>query len=221
MATQGKKIFVLDTGPNRLDLFAEVPEHSCHYAWDPAAPRVGWGAVRRALRLASAERWDLAVVNMRDFCFLRCHASLADGIWRCLQASLRSPRQLGELLVFARLRQAGIPLALLNRTDRGGVWDGSDWFFRNSHTCFIRELHPDPRWPVLDLPETNRWARKWSGVGRSGISGQDWGKLLPISLGLPDSAPYPPAGSKEFDVLYGHGAEFRDKPLRDRLLVEL
>lgn len=216
-----KKIFVLDTGRNPLDLFADAPEHSCYYAWDPGSPGNGWSAVRRALRLVSSERWDLGVVNMREFCFLRPHASLADGIWRCLQAACRSPRPLGELLVFACLKRLRTPLALLNRTDRGGVWEGSDWFFRNSHTCFIRELNPDPRWPLLHLPETNRWARRVAGLDRNGVTPADWDKLLPISLGLPDPAPYPPPGTKEFDVLYGHGADFRDKPLRDRLLAEL
>jgi hypothetical protein len=221
MSSSRKKIFVLDMGRNGLDLFADVPEHSCKYAWDPACPEKGWSAVCRALRLVSSERWDLAVVNMREFCFLRRHAPLVDGVWRGLQAACRSPRQFGELLVFARLKRLGTPLALLNRTDRGGVWDGSDWFFRNSHACFIRELNPDPRWPLLHLPETNRWARRLAGLGRTGVTAADWDKLWPISLGLPDPALYPPPGEKQIDVLYGHGADSRNKPLRDRLLAEL
>ena len=221
MSASRKKIFVLDTAISPLDLFAEVPEHACSHAWDLRSPEIGWPAVGRALRLASGQRWDLAVVNMRAFCFLRSHASLGDGLWRLLRAAFASPRQLGELLVFGRLRQAGIPIALVNRSDRGGVWNGSEWFFRNSHACFIRELHPDPRWSVRDLSETNRWSRKLAGIGRSGIGAADWDKLLPISVGMPDPASYPPPGAKEFDVLYGHGPDFRDKPLRDRLLAEL
>jgi len=222
MTTPRKKIFVLDSGRNRLDLFADAPEHSCHFAWDPGSPGNGWSAVGRALRMVSSQRWDLAAINMREFCFLRRHAAWPDGAWRVFRAVWKAPREIGELLVFLRLRQAGVPVALVNRSDRGGVWDGSDWFFRSCHACFIRELNPDPRWSLLDLSGTNVWARRLAGAGSGAIGPRDWNKLRPISLGLPDPGSFPTSpGPKEIDVLYGHGRDFRDKPLRDRLIGEL
>lgn len=219
MSTPGKKIFVLDTGHSRMDLFADPAAIDCTHAWNRDFPRAGWAEVRRALRLASSCRWDLAVVNMREHCFLRRHAPWPDGVWRLVRAASRTPREIGELLVFSRLRQAGVPVALVNRSDRGGVWDGSDWFFRNCHACFIRELNPDPRWSLLDLSGTNVWARRLAGAGAIGL--RDWNKLRPLSLGLPEPESFPLPGPKEIDVLYGHGRDFRDKPLRDRLLGEL
>ena len=221
MSLPSQRIFILDTGHSRLDLFVDAPEHACTPAWGDAFTRAGWPEVRRALRLASSVRWDLAVVNMREFCFLRPHACLPDGIWRLVRAMGKSPRQIGELLVFARLWRSGVPIALVNRSDRGGVWAGSDWFFRKCHACFLREMNPDPRWPILDLPETHPWSRRWAGTGPGTIQREDWAKLHPISLGLPDPGSYPAPGPKEIDVLYGHGQDFRDKPLRERLLGEL
>jgi len=219
MGNSGKRIFVLDTGHSRMDLFADPAAAACTHAWDREFPRAGWTDVRRALRLVSSCRWDLAVVNMREFCFFRRNAGGLDGIWRFMRGAWKHPREIGELLVFARLVKSGVPIALVNRSDRGGVWDGSDWFFRNCHACFIRELHPDPRWSLLDLSGTNLWARRLGGSGALGP--RDWNKLRPISLGLPDPESFPSPAPKEFDVLYGHGRDFRDKPLRDRLVAEL
>jgi len=225
---QDPRIFVLETGYTPLDLFRDAPEMDCFHAWPRGFPRERWSTdaqnLSRACHVLQPGRFDLAVVDAREFCFLRRHASLADGLFRLVKFSLKSPRAVGNLLLFRRILQLGLPVAWINRTDRGGVPDGSAWFFDRCHAAFIREMHPDPRMAFLGLEDCPSLSRKLSGWKESPARYQERiQKIFPISLGLPDAdgfsgTPEPP---KEWDVLYGYGQDFRDKPLRDRLLEEL
>lgn len=218
---------MLETGHTPLDLFADAPEMDCFRAWPGTFPRGSWGkdisTLSRAFRALQPGKFDLAVIDLREFCFLRRHASLADGLFRLLKYSFRSPRELGHLLLFRKILQLGLPIAWINRTDRGGVPDGSAWFFDRCHAAFIRELHPDPRMSVLSLNDTPGFSRRWTGFPQHSDSSFLWNKLYPISLGLAKSEDFPPVSGhdREWDVLFGYGPDSHDKPLRDRLLAEL
>jgi len=218
-------IFVLESGASLLDLFAEASEHRFHHS--RGFGKRGWGPIRAALRELDGAFWDLAVVNCRETCFFQAGAGWGRGLGRAFLTAWKNPEEIGHLLLFAKLVRKRIPIALINRSDQGRLPLGSDWFFRRSHLCFVRELNPLPEFALADLftpsggnLQANRRARRilaWADPGCP--TGRDTAKLRPLSLGLPNAAQLPaPAPQKKYDVFFA--GDLHEKGLRGRLVEE-
>jgi len=218
-------IFILESGSSPLDLFADAGEHHFRHSRNPGDS--GWGPVVASLRELEQKPWDLAVVNCRETCFFQAGAGWGRGLGRASLAAGKRPEEIGHLLMFAKLVRRGIPIALVNRSDQGRIPLGSDWFFRRSHLCFVRELNPLLEFALADLftpsggnPQANRRARRilsWADSGCPTV--RDTAKLRPISLGLPDPARLPaPNREKKYDVFFA--GDLHEKGLRGRLVEE-
>lgn len=225
MKTGKLNIFILEGGSSLLDLFVNAGEH--HFRRSRNHGDSGWGPVRAALGDLERQSWDLAVVNCRETCFFQPGSGWGRGLGRAGQAAWKRPEEIGHLLMFAKLVRRGIPIALVNRSDQGRIPLGSDWFFRRSHRCFIRELNPLPEFALADLftpsggnPQANRRARRIISWADSGCpAGRDTTKLRPISLGLADPGRLPaPTPEKKYDVFFA--GDLHEKGLRGRLVEE-
>jgi len=221
------KILLLQPGPAKLDLFGDVCGHSVTRVG--AGEKTGWRHFFRLLRQFQEDPPELVLVTQREFCCLPPRAGWLQGGLAFLQCFGKNPVDFFILCFFAQAVRKQLPIALINRSDNGRLLPGSDWFYRRSHACFVRELHPQPEIALQHLytptggnPQTNRRARKvLSWIDPACPAHRDLEKLRPISLGvLPESLlQIRPRPIKEWDVFFA--GDLHEKGLRGKLVEEL
>lgn len=216
--------FGLENPPRRL--FQDTPGVETFIS--RAEHGEGWQPIRRSLRELDQNTYDLAVVQTRDEAFFRDASGWSGGLGRAVLAAVFRPEKIGPLLLFSRIIRKNIPVALLNHTDCGRISIASDWFYRRSRVCFVRELHPQPEIALQDLftptggnPRANRRARRIvSWVDPACPAGRDLSKLRPISLGISSQAlaMIPTSVEKKLDLFFS--GDLAEKGFRGRLLEE-
>lgn len=220
-------IFLLQGGHSEMDLF---PGSLPSPFWSSRTPGqdLSWSQIGKTLRKLRRNPPGLAVVNYREQAFFRTGTGWMGGLGSAARAALFRPSRLGELLFFAQLVRQQVPITLVNRSDVGEIPVGSEWYYRRCHTCFIRELCPQPEMTLKALfstsggnPQSNRRARRVLALldphaPRERITE----KLLPISLGIPDESIHqiPFGQPKEWDLFFA--GDLHGKGLRQRLVQE-
>jgi len=219
-------IFVLQVAHCPLDLFSDVSEHFVLQAQPSSQPT--WTEIRKTLRQIDHESFDCAIVSYREKTFFPNGAGWIRGLLQALAAGLSSPYELGQLLMFAKLIQKNVPIALINRSDSGHIPVGSDWFYRRSHACFVRELYPAPEILLQDIftssggnLQSNRRAQKILSLWDPHCPRyRNVENLRPISLGISDSntPKIPSSEHKIWDLFFA--GDLHEKSLRTRLVQE-
>lgn len=221
------RILLLQPGPAKLDLFQESSGHSVTQVG--AGKPMSWGSFFNLWREFHQNPPELLLVTQREFSFLPPHTDWAHGATSFTRNLFRNLEDFFILCLFRQAVLRQIPIALINRSDNGRLFPGTEWFYRRCHAAFVRELHPQPEMALQHLysptggnPQTNKRARRllhW--IDPACPSRRNLEKLRPISLGVsPDVASkIPTKDSKEWDVFFA--GDLNEKGLRGRLVDEL
>jgi len=219
-------IFVLEAGQSPLDLFPCGSAGT--FVYSRSSPSSRWPEICKTLRRLDNESFDLAVVSYREKSFFPKGAGWMRGLGQALRSFLFRPDELTQLLMFSKLVQKNIPIALINRSDSGHIPVGSDWFYRRSHACFVRELYPAPEILLQDIftssggnLQSNRRAQKILSLWDPHCPRyRNVENLRPISLGISDSniSKIPSSEHKIWDLFFA--GDLHEKSLRTRLVQE-
>ena len=219
-------IFVLEAGQSALDLFPRGSAGT--FVYSRSSPSSRWPEICKTLRRLDNESFDLAVVSYREKSFFPKGAGWMRGLGQALRSFLFRPDELTQLLMFSKLVQKNIPIALINRSDSGHIPVGSDWFYRRSHACFVRELYPAPEILLQDIftssggnLQSNRRAQKILSLWDPHCPRyRNVENLRPISLGISDSniSKIPSSEHKIWDLFFA--GDLHEKSLRTRLVQE-
>ena len=219
-------IFVLEAGQSPLDLFPCGSAGT--FVYSRSSPSSRWPEICKTLRRLDNESFDLAVVSYREKSFFPKGAGWMRGLGQALRSFLFRPDELAQLLMFSKLVQKNIPIALINRSDCGRLLPGSEWYYRRAHRCFVRELHPVPEIALKDIftasggnLQSNRRARRiLSLFDPSSPKIREISKLMPISLGLPEATnlDFPSPSEKKWDLFFA--GDLNEKSIRQRLALE-
>jgi hypothetical protein len=219
-------IFVLEAGQSPLDLFPCGSAGT--FVYSRSSPSSRWPEICKTLRRLDNESFDLAVVSYREKSFFPKGAGWMRGLGQALRSFLFRPDELTQLLMFSKLVQKNIPIALINRSDSGHIPLGSDWFYRRSHACFVRELYPAPEILLQDIftssggnLQSNRRAQKILSLWDPHCPRyRNVENLRPISLGISDSniSKIPSSEHKIWDLFFA--GDLHEKSLRTRLVQE-
>lgn len=222
------EVFLLQAGHSEMDLF---PVSLPSPFWSSHVPgrRLSWTKISSILRRLRETPPRLAVVNYREESFFRTGTGWAGGLGSAALAALFRPSRIGELLCFAQLIRRQVPIAMLNRSDVGEIPAASGWYYQRCHTCFVRELSPQPELTLKSLfsgsggnPQTNRRARRVIGlIDPDCPKGRKIDKIRAISLGIPDEAAHriPFGQPKKWDLFFA--GDLHEKGLRGRLVEEV